>query len=142
MKKTDILTGTEQLLEDLDKLFNSSKLSINDLHRLQESRSRLIKNTYNNGQGKGCFMFILTENGARISSKQDLIEFWADGDRYSEDYLAPKWLVRAFDRERCSRYQGVILDIDTLMEAVKDAIQRRFKSYRRLSKGCRAKCSS
>jgi len=104
----------DQIVRDLVDVMTYRNISVDCLRHLLRSRERLITGHYWLPDGRGCFMFLLTEplTGARIRSRTDLTHFFGRergvpgspgylAAKDSPEYQPAKWLVRLIDGQFC-----------------------------------------
>ncbi|MEQ1850302.1 MAG: hypothetical protein ABMA01_01795 [Chthoniobacteraceae bacterium] len=124
--------GMRRIFDDLEFVFDERFFSREDLLHLRNNFHRLAPGAYHSPDGTGCIFGILTEKMApetRITSRETLTKYFtgSHGETVRElpVYQPARWLVRAFDQQPCERYHGVVLDRDTLWEALEIAILAR-----------------
>jgi hypothetical protein len=134
-----------QIVRDLVDVLTHEDITLDCLRHLLGNRLRLIGGHYQQADGRGCLMFVLTERLAadcQIHCKQDLIRFFgrSHGRPGSWSYIAPqdsaeyqpaKWLVRLVDGQFCGQVRlrygrsAEFFDYDLVLEVARQVLAQR-----------------
>jgi hypothetical protein len=111
--------GGETIVRDLVHVMTHPRITADCLRHLLRNRERLIQGHYRLPDGRGCFMFVLTEplGEWQIRGKSDLTDFFgcergiAGWPGYiaakdSPEYQPAKWLVRLIDGQICEQVRA------------------------------------
>jgi hypothetical protein len=106
----------DQIVRDLVDVMTHRGITLDCLRHLIDSREQLISGHYEQADGRGCLMFVLTEPlGERcIRSRAHLTQFFGREQGFagwpghvsakdSAEYQPAKWLVRLVDGQFCEQ---------------------------------------
>jgi hypothetical protein len=134
----------DQILCDLVDVMTHRAISLECLRHLLRSRERLITGHYELPGGRGCLMYLLTEQlgEARVRSKTDLTRFFGCergipgmsghvAAKDSPEYQPAKWLVRLVDSQFCENVRArygrscEFFDYDLVLEVAAQVLVQR-----------------
>jgi hypothetical protein len=134
----------DQIVRDLVDVMTHCGITLECLRHLIDSREQLIAGHYEQTDGRGCLMFVLTEPLGEqcIRSRADLTRFFGRERGFpgwpghvaakdSAEYQPAKWLVRLVDGQFCeqarTRYgrSCEFFDYDLVIEVVEQVLVQR-----------------